>query len=400
MTPTIIQVIPELDAGGAELSACEISKAVVEAGGHSLIASQGGRLVKQIERDGGRLIKLPMASKNPAIMVRNAFRLAKLIEQSKVDLVHARSRAPAWSALVASRWTNTPFVTTYHGGYKQAGALKNFYNSVMARGDMVIANSNFIADLIRSRHRTDEGRLKVVYRGLNFDKFKRDAIGEDRISRLRQSWGIEENEKIILKAGRLTPRKGQAVVIEAARILKQSGLLEGFVVILAGDQQKRDHYVEQLATQIGHSGLEKQVKIVGHCEDISAAFAIAHISVVASTVPEAFGRAAVESQALCCPVVVADLGAVPETVLAEPDVPAESITGWRVQPENPSALAKMLENIILMPNEQRTELGIRARQHVMRKFSLQTMQLETLKVYDNLLGSDLASQFATIGSKR
>lgn len=388
-TATILQIIPRLDTGGAELSTVEITEAIVAAGGVALVASEGGRLGEQIVSAGGELIEFPAASKNPVKIFRNAQRLTRMISERQIDLVHARSRAPAWSAFIAARRTGRPFVTTYHGAYGNKGPLKSFYNSVMARGDIVIANSQFTADLVRSRHRPFEERMRVVHRGVDFNNFDPALVGNQRVEALRQSWGVAPDERIVLQAARLTGWKGQHVVLDAAALLAAQGGLDRVVFILAGDPQGREAYRKDLEDKIRTHGLGDRVRLVGHCDDIAAAFRAAHVAVVASTEPEAFGRAAAEAEALGCPVIVTDIGAAPETVRAMPHVDAVEATGWCVPPGEPEALTKALGQALDMPVEERVEMGQRARNHILDHFSLETMRCKTLAIYDELIGSRL-----------
>lgn len=392
-TATILQIIPRLDTGGAELATVEITEAVVAAGGEALVASEGGRLGEQLASAGGELIEFPAASKNPVQLVLNVNRLSALICERQVDLVHARSRAPAWSALFAARRTGRPFVTTYHGAYSNKGPFKSAYNSVMAKGDIVIANSYFTADLIRTRHRPFDDRVRIVHRGIDFTKFDPALVSNERVKLLRQSWGVNPDERIVLQAARLSGWKGQHIVLEAAGLLAAAGGLNRVMFILAGDIQGREAYQKELEQKIETLGLGDRVRIVGHCDDIPAAFRAAHVAVVASTEPEAFGRAAAEAEALACPVIVTDLGAAPETVNALPYVAAEEATGWRVPPGEPEALAEALEEVLNMPVEARFEMGRRARNHVINRFSLENMKYNTLTIYDELIGSRLTQVY-------
>ena len=304
---TILQIIPRLDTGGAELATLEIAQALVSAGARALVASEGGRLAEAIEQAGGELIAFPAATKNPLRMWRNAGALCELIRAEGVGLVHARSRAPAWSALAAAQRAGLPFVTTYHGAYGTELPFKNAYNSVMARGDRVIANSRYTADLIRERHGIGDERLRVVHRGVDLTRFDAAQVSARRGKALRKAWGVGSDAKVVLHAARLTGWKGQRVVIEAARRLREAGKLGDAVVVLAGDAQGREAYRSELAQLIARHELKKSVKLVGHCEDMAGAFATAHVAVVASIEPEAFGRAAAEAQAMACPVVAGAL---------------------------------------------------------------------------------------------
>src|SRR3990170_2271284 len=224
---TILQAVPRLDTGGSEQAAVEIAEALARAGAFALVATEGGRMATAITEAGGEIVPLPMASKNPFTLLANARRLTRLIEERGVDLVHARSRAPAWSALLAARRTGRPFVTTYHGAYGSPGPFKTAYNSVMARGDRVIANSLYTADLIAARHHVARERIRVIYRGVDLAKFTSEAVGQDRLARLRAAWGVRQGQPVVLQAARLTSWKGQPLVIEAARRLLAEHRLGG-----------------------------------------------------------------------------------------------------------------------------------------------------------------------------
>lgn len=391
---TILQIVPQLDAGGAELSAIEITEAIVRAGGVALVATEGGRMADRVTAAGGELVIMPVASKNPLTLWSNVGRLAHVIATRNVDLVHARSRAPAWSGLWAAQRTRKPFVTTYHGAYGETNAIKRRYNSVMARGDRVIANSNYTRQLIQTRYGTPDARLTVIHRGIDPSQFDPALVSDARKQALRSRFGLTSGERVVLLAARLTGWKGQAVLIDAMRRLNGAGSMGGVVAILAGDAQGRDGYVERLRTDIHAGGLDDNVRIVGHVDDIAAAFAIADVSVVASTEPEAFGRSAAEAQAMCCPVIATRIGAPQETVLAEPEVERERITGWLVPPGDADALAACLDHCLRLPVAEHRAIGERARAHVLRSFTLEAMKHATLCVYDDLLGSELAPAFA------
>jgi glycosyltransferase involved in cell wall biosynthesis len=327
---------------------------------------------------------MPLGSKNPLTMFANAGRLARLVRAQKVDIIHARSRAPAWSALLASRRTGVPFVTTYHGIYAEKGRLKRLYNSVMARSDRVIANSNYTADLIGARYGTERARIEVIYRGTDLDAFRRERIDGRRTDALKQQWGIGESDRIVLNVARLTSWKGQQVLIEAACSppLSERG---DAVFILAGDDQGRSGYRRQLQALIDEREAGGRIRIVGHCADVAAAFALADISVVASTSPEAFGRAAVESQALGVPVVVTALGAVPETVLAPPQVEEDQRTGWHVPAGDADALGSAIDRALSLGDGEKQAMAARARAQAAR-FSLTAMADQTLALYRQMAG--------------
>jgi glycosyltransferase involved in cell wall biosynthesis len=392
---TILQAVPRLDAGGSEQAAIEIAAALRRAGASALVATEGGRMATAMTEAGGEIITLPMASKNPFTLLANARRLAQVIETRSVNLVHARSRAPAWSALIAARRTRRPFVTTYHGAYASPGLFKNFYNSVMARGDRVIANSRYTAELIVARHRVPKDRIRVIYRGVDLAKFAPDEVVQNRLGRLRALWGVSERQPVVLQAARLTSWKGHTLVIEAARQLLRADRLGDAVVIMAGDSQGRAAYRRELERLIARSGLTDRVRLVGHCDDMPAAFAVAHVAVIASTGAETFGRTSIEAQAMGCPVIVSDIGAAPETIV--PAGPGKrDDTGWLVPRGDAAAIAERMAEALALSPEQRAALGARARRRVAAKFSLRQMQRATLAVYDELLETYLAARFDAV----
>jgi glycosyltransferase involved in cell wall biosynthesis len=396
--PTILQIIPSLDTGGAELSTVEIAEAIVEAGGRALVATEGGRLAGRIEKAGGELIEFPAATKNPLRIVANAQSLKRLIEKEKVSLVHARSRAPAWSALLAARRARIPFVTTYHGAYAEADSLKRLYNSVMARSDLVIANSNYTANLIESRYGTARDKIRIIHRGVDIDQFSTAAIDRMRIDNLRRAWQVEPDWHIILHAARLTAWKGQKVLLDAASRLASSGKLDTVVLVFAGDDQGRLDYKKELVERASSLGIEDHVRFPGHVADMAGALSAAHVAVIASVEPEAFGRTATEAQALGCPVIATNIGAPPETVVPLRDGVNGEGTGWLVPPGDPQALAECLNRALSLSEPERQVLGARARANVAAHFTLSAMKQATLAVYDELLGSSFAS-LARYGEK-
>jgi len=397
-SPTILQVVPELDTGGAEKSAIEMAEAVTRAGGRCLVASQGGRMETALAEAGGELIRLPLKTKNPLNMAANVHALRRVIRGHGVDLVHARSRAPAWSALAAARMAGIAFVTTYHGAYNQKSRAKGFYNSVMARGDIVIANSRYTAELLMRRHGAMPERVRVIYRGVDVERFAPEAVAPERVAALRADWGIPAGTRVVLQIARLTRWKGQDIVISAAeRLLKHPDMAD-VTVVLAGDAQGRQDYENGLRDMIAARGLTDRVKLVGHVSDVPAACRVATLVVVASREAEAFGRASAEAQAAERPVIVADRGALPETLL--PMAAAEDDgTGWLVPPDDADALAERLEHALRLPTNALAAIGARGRAHVSARFTTRAMQTATLAVYDDLLGSGLAQNFSDVASR-
>jgi len=377
---TVLQIIPELDAGGAERTAVDIAAGLANVGARALVATEGGRLVGELQAKGGIWAPFPASTKNPFAMLLNVRRLAKLCLDEGVAIIHARSRAPAWVALGAARALNLPFVTTYHGSYAGRSSIKLLYNSVMARGDIVIANSHYTGGLIRAAYPEAGPRIRVIHRGTDLAQFSPSAVAPERVEALRSLWAVAPHERVVLLAARLTGWKGQKVLIEAAARLKAQGL-EDTVFVLAGDPQRRDGYARELDALIRQRGLDGVVRRVGHCTDMPAAFLAASAVAVPSTQPEAFGRSAVEAQAMGAPVIVSNLGAVPETVRSSPAVAPGERTGWQVPADDAAALADALGGALALGASAREALATRARAHVERHFSLERMVADTLDVY-------------------
>ena len=376
---TLLQVVPELETGGAELSALEIARAVTKAGGRALVASRGGRMVARLEADGGRFEQMPAHSKNPLVILGNAARLVDLIRREKVSLVHARSRAPAFSALWAAQATKTPFVATYHGIYKAQSGLKRWYNAVMTRGDLVIANSAFTRAHVLAEHRIDPARVVAIPRGVDLDRFDPAHIAPERVDALRQAWGVAAGDprtKILL-AGRLTRIKGQLTIIEAAARLTAEGRSD-FLILFAGDDQGRSDYRQELTAAIERAGLQEAIRIVGHCDDMPAAFMLCDLALLPTTVPESFGRAAVEPQAMGRPVIAAAHGGTMETVV-------DGETGWLAPPSDAGAWAAALARAIDVGPGGRARMGQAAMARARSLYRVEAMCDATLKAYERVL---------------
>ncbi|WP_300532366.1 glycosyltransferase family 4 protein [Maricaulis sp.] len=375
----VLQVIPELDAGGAERTTLEVAEALVAAGGRALVASQGGRLEGELEAMGGELVRLPVATKNPWVAWRNVARLSAVIRDQGVDIVHARSRAPALSAKAACDKTGAHFVTTYHGTYNANSGLKRWYNSFMAKGERVIANSEFIRDHICHEHPFAAERVTVIPRGVDLERFDAAAISPDRVEALAADWGIEADARVVLLPGRLTGWKGQRETIRAYAQLKAGGA-ELPVLILAGDAQGRTGYVDELAALIEEGGLSGQVRMVGHCSDMPAAFALSRLVLTPSVEPEAFGRTAAEAGAMGLPVIAADHGGAREVIV-------EGETGWRVKPGDVAALADAIAQALNLDATALDNLAERAKARIQERFSARQLQASTLRVYNEVLQS-------------
>lgn len=375
----ILQVIPQLDAGGAERTTLEVAEAIVAADGRALVASQGGRLEDELKAVGGELYRLPMATKNPLVAWQNVSELEKIIRAEKVEIVHARSRAPALSAKAACDRTGAHYVTTYHGTYNARSGLKRWYNSFMAKGELVIANSNFIRDHVLSEHRIDEAKIRVIPRGVDLARFDEDAIAPERVQALVEAWGIDGADPVALMPGRLTGWKGQREVLRAYGQLHRAGAALP-VLILAGDAQGRGAYVTELEAIIAEYALGDRVKLVGHCSDMPAALMLSRLVLTPSIEPEAFGRTAAEAGAMGRLVIAADHGGAREVIL-------QGDTGWRVTPGDVDELADTIEQALNLDEISYSGMSDRARMHVRQSFSTEQLQASTLRVYEEVLNS-------------
>lgn len=370
----ILQVVPKLRSGGVERGTVEIVHAIAGVGGRALVASEGGALVGSVEAAGGRHVMLPLASKNPLQIWRNAALLARLIRDDNVQLVHARSRAPAWSALLATRRTGARFLTTYHAPYDESRPGKRAYNAVMARGERVIAISHFVADLIRERHGVPSGRIRVIPRGVDPVVFDPDAVPPERMARLRQDWRLPDGGRVVLLPGRLARWKGHGVLIDALRWVRTAGV----TCVFAGPLEERDRFVAELRRQAEALGVAPLLRFAGQCDDMPAALALADVVVNASTAPEGFGRIVIEAQAMGRPVIATDHGGAAETV-------EDGVTGWRVPPGDPMALAAAIDRALGLGPEEVRDIGRRARASVLARYTTASMQQATLAVYAELL---------------
>ncbi|MGQ9370934.1 glycosyltransferase family 4 protein [Azospirillum sp. ST 5-10] len=372
--PVVLQVLPSLVTGGAERGCIDVALALAEAGATPLVASQGGPMVRELDRAGIPHLVLPLASKNPLVIRRNARRLEGIIADFGVDIVHARSRAPAWSAWLACRRTGARYMTTFHAPYNYSNRLKRWYNSVMARGERVIAISEFVRDHILAHYAVDPAVIRVVHRGIDPAVFAPERVGAARVIQLATQWRLPEDRPVVLLPGRLTRWKGQTVLIDALARLGRRDVL----CLLVGADQGRTAFRQELVEQARRLGVDGQVHITDHCNDMAAAYRLATVVVSASREPEAFGRVIVEAQAMGKPVIVTATGAYKETVV-------EGETAWVVPPDDPAALAAALDEALSLPDAVRDAIGERARAFVAGRYTRQRMCADTLAVYAELL---------------
>lgn len=377
--PTILQVLPALVTGGVERGAVDIAKAIVGAGGRALVASVGGPMTYELMRNGAQHFEMPLDSKNPFVMRANINRLATLIREQSVDVVHARSRAPAWSAWYAAEQAGTHFITTFHGTYGHKNAVKRRYNSIMTRGKRVIAISQFIAGHIHQVYGVPTNRIRVIPRGVDIARFDPDIVAAERVVGQAEKWRLPDGHPVVMLPGRLTRWKGQAVFIDAVGRLAHKDVQ----CLIVGDDQGRTNYRRELESEIDSHGLGGRIHVIEHCDDMPAAYKLTDVVVSASTEPEAFGRVVAEAQSLGRPVIATDHGGARETV-----VPGE--TGWLVPPNDPQALADTISEVLNQSLEDRAALAERSIAHIRTNFSNDVMCASTLDVYDELLSSDTA----------
>ena len=378
---TLLQVVPELETGGAEQTTIDVAHAVVRIGGKALVATRGGRMAARLEADGARLAQMPVQTKNPLVMLGNAARLVDLIQREKVSIVHARSRAPAFSALWAAQTTGTPFVATYHGVYNAKSGLKRWYNAVMTRGDLVIANSDYTRDHVLAEHHLDPAKIVSIPRGVDLKRFNPSWVTPERIQALRETWRLDVRDRRtkLLLAGRLTRIKGHLLIVEAARRMKAEGR-DDFLIIFAGDDQGRTEYRHEVENAIVQAGLTDQVRIVGHCDDMPAAYQICDIAMLPTTKPESFGRTAVEPQVMGKPVLASDHGGTTETVVS-------GETGWLVKVDDPDAWAQAMTKAIDMGPPRLAAMGQAAANRARRLYSVDAMCEATLAAYAQVLAA-------------
>jgi glycosyltransferase involved in cell wall biosynthesis len=382
--PTVLQVLPRLGAGGVERGTVDLARHLVQQGWRALVASEGGALEADLGRAGGLHLKLPLATKNPLGMWWNIGRLGRLIRQHGVDLVHARSRAPAWSAREAAARANVRFVTTFHGVYSGWDRpWKRRYTQILASGERVIAISEFVARHLRETYGVTPDRLRVVHRGVDLVEFDPSRIHGLRIAQLAERWGLDPDSRVILVPGRLSRSKGHGWFLESfARVRRPDT-----VAVIVGGPDRDGVYPEELARLVQKLGIGDRVRFAGHCQDMPAAYALAEIVAATPIRPEAFGRVSIEAQAMMRPIVAAADGGLPETL-------RDRVTGWLVPTGDAAALAEVLEEALDLPSEERDDMGRRGRRLVADRFSLERMAASTLQVYEELLGPARISRAA------
>jgi glycosyltransferase involved in cell wall biosynthesis len=376
--PAVLQIVPRLVSGGAERGTVDMARALVAAGWTSYVASSGGPLERDILHSGATHLRLPLASKNPLVMRRNARTLARLIRQLRIDIVHARSRAPAWSAWTAANATRRHFVTTFHNAYDVSVPLKRWYNSVMARGERVIAISQFVADHAAQVYGVGPERLRTIPRGVDLDIFDPRRVGAQRIDSLARRWRLPDGAPLVMLPGRLTRWKGGLDFIAAIAMLGRRDIC----CFLVGPEQRRG-FRRELEAAIERNGPGELFRIVEDCRDMPAAYMLADVVVSASTDPEGFGRIIVEAQAMGRPVVATDHGGARETIVP-------GMTGWLVPPRDPAALAGAIGQALSLSVRERLVFAERAIAHVAGRFTREAMCARTIQVYEELLFPEIS----------
>ena len=371
--PAVLQVIPSLVSGGAERGTIDLAGALAASGWTAYVASSGGPMEHQLTRLGVRHLKLPLASKNPLVMRRNAAALVQIVRRCKIDIVHARSRAPAWSAWSAAHATRRRFVTTFHNAYDTDLPLKHWYNSVMARGERVIAISQFVAEHAAQIYGVGPDRLRVIPRGVDIAAFDPRRVNGERVAALATRWRVAEDAAVVMLPGRLTRWKGGLDFIEAIARLERPDLC----CLLVGAEQ-RPGFRRELEAAIERLGLVGMFRIIEDCADMPAAYRLADVVVSASTDPEGFGRVITEAQAMGRPVVATDHGGARETIVP-------GATGWLAPPHDPAALAAAIGEALRLDPAERAVFARRARAHVAASFTREAMCAKTIDVYEELL---------------
>ncbi|MBM3513221.1 MAG: glycosyltransferase family 4 protein [Alphaproteobacteria bacterium] len=381
MPPTVLQILPSLVTGGVERGTVDVAAALVASGFKSVVASSGGPKIRELERTGAIHVTLPLATKNPLAIRANIKRVADVIAEHGVNIVHARSRAPAWSAKAAAKQRGVPFMTTFHGVYGDGlFGLKRPYNRVMASGERVIAISQFIADLLVRDYRISPERIRLIHRGVDLAVFDSAKVGPQRIVQMSQKLGLTEAVPTIMLPGRLTAWKGHHLLIDALAIMRGRGAVSDLRCLMVGSDQGRIGYREAVVEHAATRGVRDWVHIVDDCADLPAAYRVSDVVVSASTRPEAFGRVVAEAQAMGRPVVAPAHGAAGEIVLA-------GVTGWLFTPNDPLSLAGAITRALALTAEQRLSIARDAVAHVREYFDKVEMCAKTIAVYRELLGS-------------
>ena len=377
----VLQVIPKLGYGGAETGCYDIAHYLPENNCKSFIVTSGGELLKFVDKKKVKIFKLPVQSKNPLLIIINSIILVGIILLNNISIVHARSRAPAWSCLFATKITGRKFVTTFHGTYNFKNKIKKIYNSVMLRSDLIIAGSNFIFSHIKenySNYLNDKKKFLVIFRGINVDYFDSSTTLESDEKKLLKQWNIEKDKKIVLLPGRLTSWKGQEVLIEAVNLINIEIGYEAFYLVILGSDQGRELYKKKLIRLSEQYRMSKQIRFISHCKNMPLAYKVSDIIISASNEPEAFGRVAVEAQSMSKPIIASNIGGSNETVIDEK-------TGFLFESNNAKSLSEQILRVLNMEETSLKMMGIEARKNVTQRFNVEKMCFSTYSEYKRLL---------------
>jgi len=377
----VLQVIPKLGYGGAETGCYDIAHFLAEKNCKSIIVTSGGPLIKYVRKNKVRVIKLPVHLKNPLILFFNTIALIILQIIFRIDIVHARSRAPAWSCYWSTLITRRKFVTTFHGTYNFKNKLKKFYNSIMLKSKLIIAGSNFIFDHINENYSNflnNKNKLLVIFRGINLEYYDPKRISDIKLLKLKKEWGVEEDKFKVLLPGRLTNWKGQLNFIEALNILIEDYKNDKFQAFILGSDQGRNVYKKKLQSLIDRYNINKKIKFIDHCKEMPLAYAVSDIVVSSSIEPEAFGRVAVEAQAMQKPIIATKLGGSMETII-------NNKTGILYKFDDPRELAKNINSFMETDKLALNIMGVEGRKNVMKKFDVNKMCQSTFSEYKKLL---------------
>ena len=377
----VLQVIPKLGYGGAETGCYDVAHYLPENNCESFIVTSGGELLKFIDKQKVKVIRLPVQSKNPLLIIINFIALVGIILFNNISIVHARSRAPAWSCLLATKITRRKFVTTFHGTYNFKNILKKFYNSVMVRSHLIIAGSNFIFSHVKenySKNLSASKKLMVIFRGINVDYFDSSTKIESDEKKLLKKWGIEKDKKILLLPGRLTTWKGQEVFIEAVNLVNLQLGYEAFYAVILGSDQGRELYKKKLIRLSEQYRMTSQIRFIDHCKDMALAYKVSDIVVSASIEPEAFGRVSVEAQSMEKPIIASNIGGSNETIVDEK-------TGFLFDSGSAKSLSQKILKVLTMDETSLKSIGIEGRKNIIQKFNVEKMCFSTYSEYKRLI---------------
>lgn len=379
----ILQIIPNMEIGGAERTVLEITSFLKDAEFSSLVLTSGGKLIGELEKENIEVIKLKIDKKNPYSIIKNFFLFIKIFREKKIDLIHVRSRAPAWSAIFAAKKIGIPALTTWHGHVSNSSFIKKIYNSIMLKGDAVIANSAYTAERISKIYNIDLNKIDIISRGVNVESFEGSKFSNTEISNMRKMWSVDDNKIIILFPARLTRWKGHLVTIEAINLLKKEKFFDHVIFLFAGEKAGAENYIKKLNSIITKFKLQENIKLVERIENMPLAYHASDVVLSPSIEPEPFGRIPIEAQAAGKTIIASDHGAVKDTIKN-----GNNFTGFKVKPNDPQALSIAIKQSITMDKKDLTKMHERAISNVKNNFSLENMCKKTLEVYKRLLISE------------